>query len=145
MIAALLAELRASGVELQLVGGKLRVFGARSAYSARLRAQILANKSAILAHLRREEQSGDAAFDRAERAWAAEYLTHMALAHGFPEKLVLLAAQIVGNAPARSPFRVGRDLVTISIGEGIQIRVHRTQQPWVADESQDHPARAPAM
>ena len=100
MIAELLEELRARGIELHANGATLRVVGSKGAYSAAIRARLLASKPEILEHLRRVEESAAARYDREERAWAAEYLAHLAVARGYSEELARAAATIVGQGAA---------------------------------------------
>jgi hypothetical protein len=125
VIAALLGELRARGVELCADGPKLRVLGPPGAYSSALRARLLANKAELLDYLRREDERASAQYDREERAWACRFLRHMALANGYDPELARVAAEVVGKAPARAPFRVERDVIVIAMGEGLEVRVHR--------------------
>ncbi|MGO8999179.1 MAG: hypothetical protein ACLQVI_38125 [Polyangiaceae bacterium] len=128
MIAELLEELRARGIELHANGATLRVVGSKGAYSAAIRARLLASKPEILEHLRRVEESAAARYDREERAWAAEYLAHLAVARGYSEELARAAATIVAKAPPRATFRIGREAIVISMGEGLEVRVHRAPE-----------------
>ena len=131
MSAALLQELRARGLELRADGTTLRVFGPPGAYTPALRAQLLSSKRELLEWLREEGVRAATQYDRTERAWASEYLRCMALAQGYDDELARIAAEIVAKAPARASFRIERDVITIAMGEGREIRIHREPQPWL--------------
>ena len=131
MIAELLVERRARGIELHANGATLRVVGSKGAYTAAIRARLLANKPEILEHLRREEESAAARYAREERAWAARYLTSLAVARGYGEELARVAGQVVAKAPARAPFWVHRDVIVIAMGDGLEVRLHRAAQGWI--------------
>ncbi len=130
MSAALLRELRARGLELRADGATLRVFGPPGAYTPNLRAQLLSSKRELLEQLREEGARAATQYDRDERAWASEYLRSMACARGYGIELAQVAADVVAKGPPRAPFRVERDAITISMGEGREVRVHREPQSW---------------
>lgn len=133
MVAALVRDVRARGLKLGLNGSKLRVSGDPAAYPPALRAMLLANKAEIVEYLHREEDDARAAYDRDERAWAVQYLEHLAVARGYSREVARVAADVVRRAPPRSPFRVERDMIVIVMGEGAEVRVHREPQPWLAE------------
>ena len=130
VLAELLAEVRAKGLELRVDGSRLKVSGDPRAYSRALRSRLLALKREIVEHLRNEQERGAASYARDERAWASRYLTHVALARGYDETLARVAAAIVAKAPPRAPFHVERDQIVIGMGEGLEVRVHRVHQVW---------------
>jgi hypothetical protein len=132
MIAELLVELRARGIELHANGATLRVVGSKGAYSAAIRARLLANKPEILEHLRREEEIAAASYAREERAWAASYVASVAVARGYSEELARVAAHVVAKAPSRAPLWIHRDVIVIAMGDGLEVRVHRVSQSWAA-------------
>ena len=139
MIAELLEELRARGIELRASGATLRVVGSKGAYSAAIRARLLASKPEILEHLRREEDAAAASYAREERAWAARYVASLALARGYGHELAGVAATIVGRAPACAPFHVESERIVVAMGEGREVRIHRTPQPWTAAADVERP------
>jgi TubC N-terminal docking domain len=130
MIAELLGELRAAGIELRLEGDRLRVFGSRTGYSAALRAKLLAFKPEIVARLRGEAESTRTTYERQERAWSSEQVASLARARGYGDELARLAAAIVEKQHAGAPFSVGANVIAISAGEGREIRLHRLPQSW---------------
>jgi hypothetical protein len=140
VIAAFVAELRVRGIELHPNGTTLRVFGPPGVYSPSLRARLLALKPDILEHLRREQESAATSYEREERAWAAEYVTHLALARGYSEELARIAAAIVVKRPVGAPFRVDRDVIVIAMGEGVDVRVHRLPQSWISSSEKESAA-----
>ena len=133
MVAALVRDVRARGLKLGLNGSKLRVSGDPAAYPPALRAMLLANKAEIVEYLHREEDDARAAYDRDERAWAVQYLEHLAVARGYSREVARVAADVVRRAPPRATFRVERDMIVIVMGEGAEVRVHREPQPWLAE------------
>jgi hypothetical protein len=145
VIAELIEELRARGIELRASGATLRVVGSRGAYSAAIRARILANKPEILEHLRREEEIAAASYAREERAWAARYVASLALARGYGHELAGVAATIVGRAPACAPFHVESERIVVAMGEGREVRIHRTRQPWIAAVDVPRHASRPSL
>ena len=64
--------------------------------------------------------------------WAARYVASLALARGYGHELAGVAATIVGRAPACAPFRVESERIVVAMGEGREVRIHRTPQPWTA-------------
>ncbi len=143
MVAALVRDVRARGLQLALNGTRLRVSGDPAAYTPALRATLLANKAEIVEYLHREEDAARAGYDRDERAWAAEYLGHLAVARGYSRELARVAADVVRRAPPRSPFRVERDMIVIVMGEGAEVRVHREPQPWLAENEEKESSLSP--
>ncbi len=136
MVAELVRDVRARGLHLALNGSRLRISGDPAVYTHAVRATLLANKADIVAYLRGEEAAARTAYDRDERAWAAKYLEHLAVARGYCRELARIAADVVHRAPPRSPFRVERDLIVIVMGEGLEVRVHRESQPWLAESDE---------
>jgi hypothetical protein len=136
-------DVRARGLQLALNGTRLRVSGDPAAYTPALRATLLANKAEIVEYLHREEDAARAGYDRDERAWAAEYLGHLAVARGYSRELARVAADVVRRAPPRSPFRVERDMIVIVMGEGAEVRVHREPQPWLAENEEKESSLSP--
>lgn len=132
--AALLAETRAYGIQLVAEGGRLRIGAPEGALSAALRAKIIANKPEILALLRGEREDSATAYERAVRAWRAEYVTHLARGRGYPEDLVRIAVARVGRQPIRHGFTVGKEILSIEVGEGCEVRIHRTPQDWCVND-----------
>ncbi len=143
MVAALVRDVRARGLKLGLNGSKLRVSGDPAAYPPALRATLLANKAEIVEYLHREEDAARAAYDCDERAWAVQYLEHLAVARGYSREVARVAADVVRRAPPRSPFRVERDMIVIVVGEGAEVRVHREPQPWLAENDEKESSLSP--
>ena len=127
---AFLEELRRTGIELRIDGSRLVVLGRQSAYSPELRAKLLVLKPEIIAHLRREADAASVSYAQSERAWAVTVVGHLARAFGYGDELARLAAEMVAKRPSGAAFRVGADVISISIGEGKEIRLHRLPQPW---------------
>ena len=120
--ADVLARARALGVVLLPNGGTLRV-GARSGpLPDELRAAIRAHKDELLELLACEQGSRSRADDR---AWRAEFLGHMARAHGYSEELVREALNVLARQPAGRRFHVGKEIISFEIGDDLEVRVHR--------------------
>jgi hypothetical protein len=143
MIGQLLAEVRAKGIELRLEGTRLKVCGDPRGYSPGLRAKLLALKPEIVEYLRQERNASAVAYDRDERACAAEYIEHLAVARGYSRELARVAADVVRRAPPRSPFRVERETIVIVMGEGLEVRVHREPQRWLAESDEEESSLSP--
>lgn len=129
--AAVLAETRAYGIELAAEGGELRIHVQAGVLTPALRAKIVANKPELLALLRRQAESAAADYDRAVRTWNAEYVTHLAHAFGYPAEIVRAALEVLARQPRGRGFRVGKDIIHIEMGDGLEVRLHRTPQAWL--------------
>jgi hypothetical protein len=130
MIAALLEELRGRGIELRVDGSRLKVSGDAQAYSPAVRAMLLALKPEIVAHLRREAVTSNETYERDVRAWEKDYVTHLARGRGYPEGLVRVAVEVVTKRPTGQPISVGAEMIVVSMGEGLEVRIHRRPQDW---------------
>src|SRR5207244_12145426 len=95
------------------------------------RAKSVANKPELLALLRRQAESAAADYDRAVRAWSAEYLTHLTRAFGYPAEIVRAALEVLARQPRGRGFHVGKDIIHIEMGDGLEVRLHRTPQTWL--------------
>jgi hypothetical protein len=132
--AALLAETRAYGIQLVAEGGRLRIGAPEGALSPALRAKIIANKPEILALLRGETEDSATAYERDVRAWRENFVTHLARGRGYPEELVRIAVALIGRQPIRHGFTVGKEILSLEVGEGCEVRIHRTPQAWCVDD-----------
>ena len=130
MIAALLEELRGQGIELRVDGSRLKVSGDAQAYSPAVRAKLLALKPEIVAHLRRDAETSNETYERDVRAWEKDYVGHLARGRGYAEELVRVAVDVVTKRAKGQPFSVGAELIVVSMGEGLEVRIHRTPQEW---------------
>jgi hypothetical protein len=135
VIAALLDSLRERGIELRVDGSRLKVSGDARAYSPALRAKLLALKPEIVAHLQRDAEASGESYEHAVRAWESEYVTHLARGRGYAEDLVSVALEIASKRPHGEPFSVGANLIVVSMGEGREVRIHRTPQDWAREDS----------
>ena len=129
--AAILTEARAYGIQLVADGSRLRIGAPDGALTAVFRAKILAHKPEVLALLRGDAENSDEAYRRAVAAWRVEFMTLLARAHGYPDEAHRVALDVLGRQPAGWDFRVGKDVIVIEMGEGMEVRVHRLPQPWL--------------
>jgi hypothetical protein len=79
--------------------------------------------------------SKDVAYGASERARRAEYTTHLARAFGYPDEIVRAALDVLGRQPRGRGFHVGPELVVIEMGDGLEVRLHRTPQPWLPEKT----------
>jgi hypothetical protein len=132
--AAVLAEARAYGIQLVAEGSRLRIGAPDGALTAGFRAKIIAHKPELLALLRGEADSSDEAYRRAVAAWRAEFMTLLAHARGYPDEVIRAALEVLGRQAAGCDSRVGKDVIVIEMGEGMEVRLHRLPQPWGPEE-----------
>jgi hypothetical protein len=126
----ILAEARAYGVTLVPDGARLRIGAPKGALTAALRAKIIAHKSELLTLLGGGDSAKASPYEQAVRAWSADYTIHMARALGYSEESLRAALDLLTRQPPGRRFRIGREVICIEMGEGIEVRVHRTPQAW---------------
>ncbi len=131
----ILAEARAYGIQIVADGARLRVGAPDGALTAAFRAKIIAHKPELLALLRGEAETSDVAYRRAVASWRAEFLTLLARARGYPDEALRAALDVLGRQPTGWDFRVGKDVMVIEMGDGMEVRVHRLPQPWLSEEN----------
>ena len=129
--AAVLAEARAYGIQIVADGARLRIGAPDGSLTAAFRAKIIAHKPELLALLRGDAENSDDAYRHAVAAWRVEFMTLLARAHGYPDEALRVALDVLGRQPAGWDFRVGKDVLVIEMGEGMEVRVHRLPQPWL--------------
>jgi hypothetical protein len=131
---SVLAETRAYGITLVPDGARLRIGAPKGALTAALHAKIVAHKVELLALLRGDSGTVSSSYDEAVRRWRAEFTSHLGRAFGYSEEAVRVALDVLERQPRGLGFRVGRELIVIEMGEGLEVRVHRTPQPWASAE-----------
>ncbi len=129
---SVLAETRAYGITLVPDGARLRIGAPKGALTAGLHARIVANKVELLALLRGDDGTTSSSYDEAVRRWRAEFTTHMTRALGYSEEVLRTALDVLERQPRGRGFRVGKELIVIEMGDGLEVRVHRTPQPWAS-------------
>lgn len=131
--AAILWEARAYGIQLVADGTCLRIGAPDGTLSPAFRARIIANKPELLALLRGDADAGATSYARAVEAWRVEYTTLLARAYAYPDEAVRAALDVLERQPPGRGFRVGRDVITITMGDGLEVHVHRLPQSWLTE------------
>ncbi len=129
--ASVLEECCAAGVVLVADGAELRIGAKKGTLSPALRTRIVTHKRELLGLLCRGQDARASDFERAVRAWSADVLTLLARGRGYPDEIIEAACRVLSKQPRQRTFTVGRDVIVVEIGDGMEVRLHRTPQPWV--------------
>lgn len=127
--ADVLARARALGVVLLPNGATLRIGARAGALPEDLRAAIRSHKRELLELLAHERGASPVQDDR---AWRAEFLVHMARAHGYCEDVVREALEVLARQPPGCRLYVGKEIISFEMGDDLEVRLHRLPQAWTA-------------
>ncbi len=62
-------------------------------------------------------------------------MSQVARGFGDPEEILRAALDVLERQPSGRGFRVGKECIVVEMGEGLEVRVHRTTQAWTVAEA----------
>jgi hypothetical protein len=114
----LVNELRCEGVELEASGGQIVVRGDAMAFTATMRAKVIALKPELLALLQPTGTMSEAEYERAALECHRRCLTHLGRAYGYSESMLAIAREWLAACPKGGTFHVGARRIRIDLHHG---------------------------